>query len=633
MTKRAESGSHATRMWGGRFGAGAGPGEAFRALGDSLRFDWRLVREDVAGSIAWAGALREAGALTPDEAASLRAALHETGAKAAAFTAPPIDSGAEDVHSWVEGALIARVGALGKKLHTGRSRNDQVATDMRLWLREEGRARLAEIHALQKALVDCPDDDAVAPFPGYTHVQRAQPITYAHWRLSHVEALERDADRLRDALTRQERCPLGSGALAGTAYPVDRARLARALGFDGPTRNSLDAVGDRDFVAEALFALALCAVHLSRLAEDIVLYTSAEFGLLELSDDVTSGSSLMPQKKNPDAAELVRGRCGRAAGALVAILTTLKGAPSSYNRDFQEDKEPLFDAMDSLSLCLRAMTATVAGAKLRRARALEAAQGGHANATELADYLVDKGAPFRDAHDLAGRAVRLAIERGCALEALPPADLRAISPAIGTDVVERLSVSSALSRRDVLGGTAPRRVAQALARARRRLQATSPPPADVRIRKARVEDADEASALINAWAKSGANIARSPDDVARHARDFSVAVDAGAEGLGVVACGALVLMGDRLAEIRSLAVDERRTGRGVGSAVVRKLCSDAQAIGSERVFVLTCSPAFFTRLGFEPVSVEALGAAGKAAWARRDRAGAQWSFLVWECEA
>ena len=456
-------------LWGGRFAEG--PDALFRAINDSIGFDWRLVREDIEGSRAWARALVRAGVLTNDEGERLDAALAELEAIAREMPAPPTESGAEDVHTWVEQRLVERLGALGKKLHTGRSRNDQVATDLRLWCLGAIDARLEELRELQRELVALAEREIDTPFPAYTHLQRAQPVLLPHWALAHFEAFDRDGSRFRDARARANQCPLGSAALAGTAYVIDRAALARDLGFDSATANSLDAVSDRDFVVENLAAAALCATHLSRLGEELVLYSSSEFGLVELDDAVTSGSSIMPQKKNPDACELLRGKCGRVCGALVSLLTTLKGLPLAYNKDLQEDKEPLFDAMDHLGLSLRIAARVVKGCAVRREAARAAAIGGYANATELADYLAERGVPFRDAHEQVGRLVREAIARGVALEALPLEVMHAHAPMAGADMYPRLTLEATLAKRDVAGGTAPRRVREALAAAKHRLGA------------------------------------------------------------------------------------------------------------------------------------------------------------------
>jgi len=455
------------KMWGGRFTGDGDP--AFKALNDSLRFDYRLLPYDVQGSIAWAKSLTGAGVLSASDATKIAQALEEI--LAGADPDAVASSGEEDVHSWVEARLIERLGDLGKRLHTGRSRNDQVATDLRLYARAEAAARMAEVRAAQAALVRLAEREIDTPFPSYTHLQRAQPVLFAHWCMAHFEALDRDAARFEAARASVALCPLGSAALTGTTLPIDRDALAKDLGFDGPTRNSLDAVSDRDFVLDLLAASATCAVHLSRLAEDLILYSSAEFGLIEMSEAVTSGSSIMPQKKNPDAMELLRAKCGRVVGSLTSMLITLKGLPGAYNKDLQEDKEPLFDAMAHLSLCLRVLPTALDGLTLRHDRCAEAAVGGYANATELADYLAEKGVPFRDAHEIVGALVRNAIERGIDLESFTADELKAHHPAIGDDVRDRLSLGSALQRRGAFGGTAPERVREAVRDAGLRLKA------------------------------------------------------------------------------------------------------------------------------------------------------------------
>jgi argininosuccinate lyase / amino-acid N-acetyltransferase len=457
-------------LWGGRFESG--PDALFRALNDSLGFDYRLALCDIDGSVGWARAICRAGVLTPAELTTLEGALRELRGRVEKDPSRPRSANDEDIHSWVERNLIEMVGDLGKKLHTGRSRNDQVATDLRLWTRGAIDERLAEIDDCRRALLDLGTRERGTVLPGYTHLQRAQPVLLAHWALAYAEMLERDAARLADARARVNVCPLGSGALAGTAYSIDRAALAKDLGFDAPTRNSLDAVSDRDFVVEALSACALCAAHLSRLGEDLILYATQEFGFFEHADKVSSGSSLMPQKKNPDAAELLRGKASRVTGALVSMLTTLKGLPLAYNKDLQEDKEPLFDAMDHLSLSLRVTPVILDGLKVRREVCRRAAQGGYSNATDLADYLVGKGVPFRDAHEQVGHAVRRALALNVALEEMPLDALREVAPACGADVFERLTIEAGMSRREVSGGTGPGAVEAALKEARTRLDAS-----------------------------------------------------------------------------------------------------------------------------------------------------------------
>jgi argininosuccinate lyase len=454
-------------MWGGRFEGQAD--ELFRAVNDSLGVDWELVQQDIRGSIAWAHAIGGAGVLTPDEVSKIESALKELAKEAAAVPSPPLSSGAEDVHSWVEQELTKRVGPLGKKLHTGRSRNDQVATDLRLWVVEQCDARVAEVRAFQRALVALGTKHAADPIPGYTHLQRAQPVTIGHWALAYVEMLARDIERLESAKRMAARSPLGSAALAGTTFPVDRVALASRLGFSEPTRNSLDAVSDRDFALDVLHAASLCAMHLSRLAEEMIIFATGEFAFITLDDSVTSGSSLMPQKKNPDALELIRAGVGRALGNYTNLLTLLKGLTLAYNKDMQEDKPPVFDSMKRLSLLLRIAARVIERTTFNLGACERAAKGGHANSTELADYLVEKGIPFRDAHEVAGRLVREALAKDCALEDLPIETFKALHPQIENDVYARLTLESVLARRDVLGGTAPTRVRDALSAWRSRL--------------------------------------------------------------------------------------------------------------------------------------------------------------------
>ena len=453
-------------MWGGRFASG--PGAIFREINDSLPIDWRLVDEDITGSVVWAWALERAGVLRGEEAARLHGALESLRTEAAATVAPPTDSGAEDVHTWVEQRLVASLGDLGKKLHTGRSRNDQVATDLRLWARKAIGARLMELRFLRSAIIALAEREHGAIMPGYTHLQRAQPILTSHWALAYEEMLSRDAGRLRDALGRLDECPLGSGALAGSGFPVDREWIAHELGFARATRNSLDAVSDRDFVIEAIGALELLAIHLSRLAEELVIYSTSEFAFVTMGDDVTSGSSLMPQKKNPDAMELVRAKSAAICARRVAMAMTMKGLPLSYNKDMQEDKANLFAAMDDASLCLRATTRVLDTLKFDRTRCETQCARGHLGATDLADELVRRGTPFRDAHHTVGALVREADARGVELDGLDEAVLRAHD--VDPSMVAVTAARRAVQARGVSGGTSPVRVAESIGVARSRLE-------------------------------------------------------------------------------------------------------------------------------------------------------------------
>ncbi|MBD2798197.1 argininosuccinate lyase [Xenorhabdus sp. 18] len=451
-------------LWGGRFSQEAD--QRFKQFNDSLRFDYRLAQQDIVGSVAWSKALVTVGVLTSEEQQKLESALNELLDEVRANPKAILQSDAEDIHSWVEGQLITKVGDLGKKLHTGRSRNDQVATDLKLWCKDQIVHILQALAELQQALVFTAENNQDAVMPGYTHLQRAQPVTFAHWCLAYVEMLSRDESRLQDALRRLDVSPLGCGALAGTAYAIDREQLAAWLGFASATRNSLDSVSDRDHILELLSDASISMIHLSRFAEDLIFFNSGEAGFIELSDRVTSGSSLMPQKKNPDALELIRGKCGRVQGALTGMMMTLKGLPLAYNKDMQEDKEGLFDALDTWLDCLHMAILVLDGIQVKHARCKEAAKQGYANATELADYLVAKGVPFREAHHIVGEVVVAAIGRGKALEELSLLELQKFSQVISVDVYDVLSLQSCLDKRLAKGGVAQQQVKQAIAEAK-----------------------------------------------------------------------------------------------------------------------------------------------------------------------
>ncbi|ENM5740860.1 argininosuccinate lyase [Vibrio metoecus] len=455
-------------LWGGRFTQAAD--SRFKVFNDSLRFDYRLAEQDIVGSIAWSKALVSVNVLSVQEQQQLEQALNQLLQSVQQDPEQILASDAEDIHSWVEQKLIEQVGDLGKKLHTGRSRNDQVATDLKLWCRDQGVHLLLALKTLQQQLVAVAAEHQATVLPGYTHLQRAQPVTFAHWCLAYLEMFERDESRLTDALARLNTSPLGSGALAGTAYAIDREVLAADLGFTRATRNSLDAVSDRDHVMELMSVASISMLHLSRLAEDMIFYTTGEAGFIELADTVTSGSSLMPQKKNPDALELIRGKTGRVYGALAGMMMTVKALPLAYNKDMQEDKEGLFDALDTWFDCLQMAGLCFDGIKVNAARTLEAAKQGYSNATELADYLVAKGIPFREAHHIVGVAVVAAISKGVALEELSLAELQQFSPLIEQDVYPILTIESCLEKRCALGGVSPKQVAHAVQQAQTRVK-------------------------------------------------------------------------------------------------------------------------------------------------------------------
>ncbi len=455
------------RLWGGRFSEA--PHETFAEFNDSFRFDRRLFAADVRVSIAHANGLRRAVVLTNDEADMIVGGLTQLlidAENASDF----FESEAEDVHTFIEAKLIEAIGETGRKLHTGRSRNDQVATTLRLWLRDEIESTAGLIKDLQAALIDIAEGYRDAVMPGYTHLQRAQPILFAHWCLAYFEMLKRDRERLGEVFTRVNVLPLGSGALAGTGFLIDREAIAAELGFGSVTANSLDAVSDRDFAVEFTAIASLVMMHLSRLAEDLIIYASTEFGFVTLKDAVSSGSSLMPQKKNPDALELLRGKAGRVFGHNIALLTMLKGLPLAYNKDMQEDKEALFDTVDTVKISLRAAAIMVENIVVNEAAAMDAATSGYLNATDLADHLVRKGVAFRTAHEAVGRAVLYAIDEGKELSDLTVDELREFAAEAGDDVREAIGIGASLASKAVVGGTSPERVAEALSAAREHLK-------------------------------------------------------------------------------------------------------------------------------------------------------------------
>ncbi|RYE87359.1 MAG: argininosuccinate lyase, partial [Myxococcales bacterium] len=454
------------RTWGGRFEAT--PAEAMLRLSASVAVDQELWRDDIEGSLAHARGLERAGVLTAEERATLEDGLRRVGDEIAAGTYT-WDDAREDVHMNIEARLIELVGPVGGKLHTGRSRNDQVATDLRLYTRRRlGEARRA-VANLRRAILDQAAQHVDTLLPGYTHLQRAQPVRLAHHLLAWSEMLERDSGRLADAARRLDELPLGSGAIAGTTFPIDRAAVAADLGFSRPTRNSMDATASRDFLLESINALAILGVHLSRIGEEIVLWSSQEFGFIELSDTFSTGSSMMPQKKNPDVAELVRGRSALVIGHAVTLMVLEKGLPLGYNRDLQEDKTPLFAAFTTSLVSVEALAGAIASATFRADRMQLALRHGHVGATELADYLAAKGVPFREAHEVIGKLVKLALRQGVGLDELPLATLREGHEAFDDDAYRVLDPEVALERRDLIGGPAKKRVLGEIDDARARL--------------------------------------------------------------------------------------------------------------------------------------------------------------------
>ena len=455
-----------TSRWSGRFEEPVA--ERVATYTASVTFDKRLAHADIAGSLAHARMLAAQGIISARDLAAIERGMKRIRAD--------IDAGRfewsierEDVHFNIERRLTELVGEAGKRLHTGRSRNDQVATDVRLYLRAAIDELLELLHALREALLDLAEPHAGTIMPGFTHLQVAQPVTFGHHLLAYFEMFTRDAGRLEDCRRRVNVLPLGAAALAGTSFPIDRVRVARELGFDAVSENSLDAVSDRDFAIEFCAAAALTAMHVSRLSEELVLWMSPRFGFVDLPDRYCTGSSIMPQKKNPDVPELARGKTGRVYGHLMALLTLMKAQPLAYNKDNQEDKEPLFDTIDTLRETLAIFAEMLPGLRVNADAMREAALQGYATATDLADYLVRKGMPFRDAHEAVGQAVRYAVGRGCDLSELSRAELRRFAPLVGDDVADVLTLNGSVAARDHIGGTAPRQVRRAVARARQRL--------------------------------------------------------------------------------------------------------------------------------------------------------------------
>lgn len=458
------------KPWAGRF---TEPTDAFvERFTASIQFDQRLYHHDINGSLAHAAMLKKAGILDESEHQAIVDGLEEIRSE--------VERGKiewsiplEDVHMNIEARLTDRIGITGKKLHTGRSRNDQVATDIRLWLRDEIDVLCKELTRLQEGLIGLAEREAGTIMPGFTHLQTAQPVTFGHHMLAWNEMLERDFSRLQDCRKRMNQCPLGAAALAGTSYPIDRNLTSELLGFDHPTENSLDSVSDRDFAIEFTAAASLIMTHLSRFSEELVLWTSAQFDFIDLPDRFCTGSSIMPQKKNPDVPELVRGKTGRVNGHLISLLTLMKSQPLAYNKDNQEDKEPLFDTVDTLRDCLKAYADMVPAITVKAVNTREAAKRGFATATDLADYLVCKGMPFRDAHEVVGKAVATGIEKGLDLAEMDLATLQSFSDTIGADVFDVLTLDGSVAARDHLGGTAPAQVKAAAGRASQRLESRS----------------------------------------------------------------------------------------------------------------------------------------------------------------
>jgi argininosuccinate lyase len=463
----SDQGTATNAMWGGRFADG--PSAIMREINASIPFDKALWRQDIAASKAHVAMLGAAGIVSAEDAATISAGLDAVAAEYEANGVPE-NWDREDIHMTTEARLAELIGPVAGRLHTARSRNDQVATDFRLWVRDAFAQMDEGLAALQHALVIRAGEHATSIMPGFTHLQTAQPVTLGHHLMAYYEMFRRDRARIADARVRMNECPLGSAALAGTGFPIDREATAQALGFDRPTANSLDAVSDRDFALDFLWSCSATALHLSRLAEELILWASQPFGFIRLPDSLSTGSSIMPQKKNPDAAELVRGHSGRVIGALTSLMITMKGLPLAYSKDMQDDKPPVFEAASLMALSIAAMTGMIAGATFNTARMRAAAELGYATATDLADWLVRQaGIPFREAHHITGAAVKLAESRSIALDQLPLEDLKAIDARIDESVYAALSVDASVAARASYGGTAPDQVRMQVAAARKAL--------------------------------------------------------------------------------------------------------------------------------------------------------------------
>ena len=456
------------KMWSGRFRQPLDP--EFERWQRSFGFDRRLLRYEIEASGAHARALKAAGILSADELISILQGLQQIGERAAASPAFLEDEEAEDVHHFVEKQLAALIGDTGYKLHSGRSRNEQIATDLRLYARAAIDQLRLELGELCGAMADRADQAGDAAMPAYTHLQKAEPVLIGHWLLAFVQMFLRDADRLADCRKRMNLCPLGSGAVAGATLPLDRALMAESLGFEGPTANSIDATSDRDFAIELVNALSLLAAHLSRWAEEMILFSSQEYGFIGLPEPYSTGSSAMPQKKNPDLLELVRGKCGRVLGNAAALMVTVKGLPLAYNKDLQETQEPLFAASDALLQMLPLVTGWMKSVEFHPERMVEAAQSGFMNAWAAATYLVQRGVPSRLAHERIGKAVQMCLEKNCELQDLSLEELRLLSPAFGDDFYKSITLAAVLAAHDVPGGTAPARVRQAIGMARTKIE-------------------------------------------------------------------------------------------------------------------------------------------------------------------
>lgn len=575
-------------MWGGRFQSQAS--DLFKAFNDSLPVDYQLVEQDIQGSLAWADALNSAGVLNDFEVMQLKKALHQIVHEVKGSPETILNSKAEDIHTWVEQELVARLGSLGKKLHTGRSRNDQVLTDVKLWCKRQVKKVKKELKKNILLLNEKSLEFADAVMPSYTHLQRAQPITFGFWLNAAAQMLLRDVKRLEAVADIANECPLGASAIAGTAFEIDRDQLAVHLGFAQATHNALDTVSDRDFVLDLLYCSSTSLLHLSRLAEDLIFFNTQEASFITLDDSVTSGSSLMPQKKNPDVLELIRGKSAEGFALLSQMMMTVKSLPLGYNKDLQQDKTALFQSVKTWLDSLVMFYQVIVSLKVNKSAMRQAVEQSFSNATELADYLVHLGVPFRDAHDQTGKLVLLAEQQGCFLHQLSLQSFQSIDPAIKNDVYLWLDNERAIARRLVKGGVGNHALsAKALL--------------EYRMDSAGLNDVEGIHKLVKFWSMRGENLPRTREDIINQLPSFKLIKNQQGE---IVACGALHIYDDELVEIRSLGVLPEHHGKGLGKRIVYALLAASKELNLQKAFVLTRQPQFFSACEFEKVSIEQL---------------------------
>jgi len=581
-------------VWGARFSQKSS--DVFKKINDSLPIDHLLVHQDIRASKAWALGLKQANVISAIECQQLHEALDEVEHELAAKLHNIPKSAAEDIHTWLEWQLIDKVGELGKKIHTGRSRNDQVITAFKLWYQEVGLQLIEKIQQVMMSLSQLAFEHIDMVMPGYTHLQKAQPMSFGHWLHAFVDMLGRDLMRLQQALDAHNTCPLGSAALTGNAFSIDRQLLTGELGFTEPTTNSLDSVSSRDFVTDMLYVACQSCNNLSRFAEDVIFFASDEVGFISLSDCVASGSSIMPQKKNPDSLELLRSKAGAMTGLLTGFLCTLKALPMGYNKDLQTDKETLFKAVDDWMLVLTMVNEVVNNMKPNEQHLLQSIINSFANATEVADYLALKGVPFRDAHSIVGKLVNQCEERGCYLSELSLADFVQHSKCFEADIFEWLQPTHALARRRSIGGTAPKQIKKNIVMSLHHYGM-------LKLQKAQIEDVQPVVELVDYWAKAGEHLPRKATEIFNHLSQFWVIKDVQGK---VLAVGSLIPMGNQLVEVRSLGVSPEMVGSGIGQSMIMALESAASNLGYSTIFALTRVPSSFITQGYKQVDISTL---------------------------